>query len=289
MEKIVFKNKYLNIVIGVILVLLAGLGYFLGWVEDFLPFFIGSILILLSLKRFIFTYKKIISKNATLILVIELILDFVFAGLLIYLKDNVELFIGLIVYIRGVSYLLINYIATRKIKLLQYIMNIGYVTIGAFLMFYPLDSVTAIVITVSLLFLLVGAIFLQAGIKPFVKSKDPLKKAKEREKVQEKLVKKQEKVEDKLDKLEVKATKVAEENKKIVEESKIIQKELEKTKGSVKPKPKVEEVTPKIQKINYEEKSLTELKAIARERNLEGVSQLNKAQLIAKLKEEKNK
>lgn len=287
MEKIVFKNKYLNIIIGVILIVLAILGYFLGWVEEFLPLFIGSVLILLSLKRFIFTYKKIVSKNAALILVIELILDFVFAGLLIYLKDNVELFIGLIVYIRGVSYLLINYIATRKIKLLQYIINIGYVTIGAFLMFYPLDSVATIVITVSILFLLVGVIFLNYGIKPFIKSKDPVKKAKEREKEQEKLVKKQEKVEEKLDKLEVKATKVAEENKKTVEESKIIQKELEKTKGSIKPKPIIENATQKQPKINYEEKTLTELKAIAKERKLEGFSQLNKAQLIEKLKQTK--
>lgn len=285
MEKIVFKNKYLNIIIGGILIILAIVGYFLGWVEDFLPLFIGIILILLSLKRFIFTYKKIVSKNATLILVIELILDFVFAGLLIYLKDNVELFIGLIIYIRGVSYLLINYIATRKIKLTQYIMNIGYVTIGAFLMFYPLDSVTVIVVTVSILVLIVGAMFLYAGIKPFIKSKDPLKKAKEREKKQEKLEKQQEKVEDKLDKLEDRANKVAEENKKTVEASKIIQKELEKTKGTTKPKVIVEEAKP--QKVNYEEKTLVELKAIAKERKLEGVSQLTKPQLIERLKQNK--
>ncbi|MCD4826382.1 MAG: Rho termination factor N-terminal domain-containing protein [Acholeplasmataceae bacterium] len=278
MEKIVFKNQYLNIVIGVILVVVSIVGYILGWVEDFLPLFIGSVLILLSLKRFIYTYKKIVSKNATLILVIELILDIVFAGLLIYLKDHVELFIGLIVYIRGVSYLLINYIATRKIKLTQYILNIGYVTLGAFFMFYPLDSVSFIVITVSILFLIVGAVFMYAGIKPFMKKRIAKEQIKKNEKEQEKIEKKQEKNEEKLEKLEMKVDKVAEVQKKKIEKTESLQKEIEQKKKVIE-----------TQKINLDDKTLPELKAIAKERNLEGVSQLNKAQLLIRLKEQLNK
>lgn len=278
MEKIVFKNKYLNIVVGVILVVLAIIGYILGWVEDFLPVFIGSVLILLSLKRFIYTYKKITSKNATLILVIELILDIVFAGLLIYLQDHVELFIGLVIYIRGISYLLINYIATRKIKLTQYILNIGYVTLGAFLMFYPLDSVSVIVITVSVVFIVVGAIFMYAGIKPFMKKRIAKEQVKKNEKEQEKIEKKQEKNEEKLVKLEMKVDKVEEVQKKKIEKTELLQKEIEQKKKVIE-----------TQKINLDDKTLSELKAIAKERNLEGISQLNKAQLLIKLKEQLNK
>ena len=140
MEKIVFKNEILNIVFGGLLLIFAIVAYFTKLVEDYLPVIIGVVLILLSIKRFYYSFKKIVSKNATLILVIELILDFVFAGLLIYLADHVELFIGLIIYTRGVSYLIINYVATRKIKVVQYILNIVFVTFGAFLMFTSYSS-----------------------------------------------------------------------------------------------------------------------------------------------------
>jgi hypothetical protein len=290
MEKIVFKNKYLNFVVGGLLIILAIQNTLFGsMAEEFFPILIGIILILLSLKRFIYTYKKIVSKNATLILVIELILDIIFAGLLIYLKDHVELFIGLIVYIRGVSYLLINYIATRKVKLPQYIINIGYVTLGAFLMFYKLDGLSVIIIIVNVLLFLTGAIYIRAGIKPFVKRKEAIEKIKQHEIEQEKLIKKQEKDEEKLEKLETKVSKVAAENQKTVEESKILQKEIEKTKESINPKPKVVQTPQKTQTLNLEQKTLAELKVIAKERKLEGVSQLNKTELIEKLTKDQAK
>lgn len=282
MENIVFKNKFLNITVGVILITLSILGYILGWVEDFLPLFVGIIIILLSLKRFVNSYKRIVSKNAALILIIELILDFVFAGLLIYLKDHVEVFVGLIIYIRGIAYLLINYIATRKIKLLQYIINIGYVTIGAFLMFYPLDSVSTMALLVSGLFLIIGIAYVHTGVDPFVKRREAKELIKKNEREQEKLVKRQEKDEDKIERLEMQATKIAQENKKTVEEAKLLQKEIDKTKEAIKPK--VEQVPVQTPKPKLEEKTLLELRVIARERKLEGVSQLNKADLIKRIR-----
>ena len=41
---------------------------------------------------------------------------------------------------------------------------------------------------------------------------------------------------------------------------------------------------PKTAKTNYSEMTIAELKTIAKQRNITGVSQLNKAELIAKLK-----
>ena len=274
MEKFIFKYKYLNIIIGVLLIALSIVGYILGWMEDFFPIVIGVILILISLKRFIYSYKKIVSKNAALILTIELILDIVFAGLLISLQDHVELFIGLTIYSRGVSYLLINYIATRKTKLFQYILNIVYVTFGAFLMFYPLNSLKTLVIIVSIMLLLTGLFYLYFGIKPFDEKRKAKKQAKLTEKDQEKLDKKQVKEEEKLDKLETKASKIDAETQKALEESKTIQKEIAKAKETIK-----------TQQVNLEEKTLVELKAMAKDYKLENYSQLNKPELIIKLKE----
>ena len=50
MEKLVFKNVYLNAVFGGLLIALAILGYFLGFFADYVPIFTGAILILLSLN-----------------------------------------------------------------------------------------------------------------------------------------------------------------------------------------------------------------------------------------------
>ena len=114
MDKMVFKNEILNIVFGSLLIILVLVGYFLDYIEDYLPYIVGAVIILLSVKRFAYTFKKISSKNATLILIIEFILDLVFAGLLMFYIGNVELFLGLVIYTRGLSYLIVNFVAARK-------------------------------------------------------------------------------------------------------------------------------------------------------------------------------
>jgi len=53
MEKMIFKNKILNIVCGSILVIFAFVGYFTKVVEDYLPIIVGIVIILLSLRSFI--------------------------------------------------------------------------------------------------------------------------------------------------------------------------------------------------------------------------------------------
>lgn len=278
MEKMVFKNEYLNIVFGSILVILAIVGYFTKIVEDYLPIFVGVVLILLSAKRFLYTFKKITSKNATLILIIEFILDLIFAGLLIYLGDHVELFLGLIIYSRGVSYLIINYVATRKVNLTQYIVNILYVTFGSFLIFTSYNSITFLAIFISVVLLVVGAVFLQFGIRTVTakeKQEDlKIKQLKEQKKNEKELEK------SKVVKLEQKVKEVEAEHKK----AEIENKELEK---KVKEVEKIQKkaVVQETKKVDYSSKTLVELKEIAKKRNIKGVSQLNKAELVAKLKE----
>lgn len=284
MEKIVFKNEYLNIIVGFILIVFAIVGYFTHLIEDYSHVIIGVVLILLSVKRFLYSFRKITSKNATLILVIEIILDFVFAGLLIYLQDHLELFVGLIIYTRGVSYLIINYVATRKVKIVQYILNIIYVTFGSFLMFTSFDSVNIIAIFIFLLTLFVGGVLLQFGVKKVVIKEKQEELLEEEEKRKEKLEKIEAKSEKKISKLKTELQEVKEEQKKINGKPK------EPDKKVVKPEPVVKEKKDENNnptgtvEVKLESLTIAELKAIAKERNITGVSQLNKAEIIEKLK-----
>lgn len=291
MEKLIFKNMYVNAVIGGLFVLGAILGFVVGWIDQFLPYVIAGILVLLSLKRFVFSFKKIVSKYATLILVIELILDVVFAGLLIYLQDHYNLFIGLIIYVRGVSYLLINYIATRKIKIGQYLLNIGFVTLGSFFMFTSVNSEDVLIIGIAALMFIVGAVFLQAGLTALV-NKEELEEAKEEQLKQDiKLLKQKQQAELKGLEQNVKAKekidKLEDQVKTMKEEQKSLKKQVKETEKTVKDHDHEEEA----QKMSYnkaelEEKTVTELKDLAKDKNLSGYSSLKKAELIDLLMKE---
>ena len=266
MNKLVFKNHILNIIVGVIMVGFTIAAYFLEWYQDFLGIIVGVVLLALSVKRFIYSFKKTISKNATLVLVIELILDFVFCGLLIYYQTNLQIYAGLVLYIRGVSYLVINFITTRKIKLFQYALNIVYITFGSFLMFTSYDFVSLLEILVAVFVLLLGAFFLYVGIGDAAKIN---KKKKAIKLAQEKIISTPAKP------VEKKVEPVAVETKKV---------EVVEEKPQEKPqvKPQVEPVVVK-PKVNYSKLTLAELKVVAKEKGLVGYSALSKAELIEKL------
>jgi ABC-type multidrug transport system fused ATPase/permease subunit len=284
MEKIVFKNEYLNITLGAVLIVLALVGYFTHFIEEYSPIIIGVVLILLSVKRFAYSFKKITSKNATLILVIEIVLDLVFAGLLIYLQEHLELFVGLIVYTRGVSYLLINYIATRKVKVLQYLLNIVYVTFGSFLMFTSYSSVEFLAIFIFLLTLFVGGVFVQIGLKKIVLLEKQEELQEEETKRKEKLEKIEAKSEKKITKLKTELNEVKEEQKKINDRNKPAAPKGRKIEPIVSEGNNTSDNQDVVIKVNLESLTIAELKVIAKERNITGLSQLNKSEIIAKLK-----
>ena len=170
MNKIIFKNHILNIVIGFIMIAFTIAAYILKWYQDFLGIIVGVVLLALSVKRFIYSFKKTISKNATLVLVIELILDLVFCGLLIYYQEHIQVFVGLVLYVRAVAYLIINYITTRKVRLFQYMLNIVYITMGSFLMFTAFNFTITLEILLAVFVLLLGAFFLYVGFEDLVKN-----------------------------------------------------------------------------------------------------------------------
>jgi Ca2+/Na+ antiporter len=266
MENLFFKKMYLNFAAGILLIAIAVVGYFTEWFEDFLPYFFAGVLLLVSANRFIFQFKKIISKNATLILVIEFVLDLIAIGLLVYLRSNISIFIGVVVYLRGVAYLLINYIATRKIKLMQYIINILFVTLGAFLMFSTLLNDETLVYLLMIVLIFFGLVYVLYGVFAFRKSAEKTRIAKEKLKKQEKVEKLEEKKQDKIEDMEVKIEKAKKEATKEI----LTKEEAKKPKAG-----------------SLESMTIPELKKLGAEKGLTGLSNLNKDEIIKKIKEVK--
>ncbi|MBU1145182.1 MAG: Rho termination factor N-terminal domain-containing protein [Firmicutes bacterium] len=271
MEKLLFKNNIVNIVVGVILTLFTILAYFLGWIGEFLAIFIGIILIALSLQRFIITFKKVRSRNATAVLMIEIILDLLLGTLLIITQKNAEIYIGLILFLRGFSYLIINYLINRPIKFIIYLMNILFLTVGCFFMFRPPLGLNYLEIAALCLFVFIGLIYIIFGILYLNenKKKQPIKE-------ELALVKQAAKPTEPPMNTVVKPTETPKPDPK------------PEVKIETPPKPKPIEPAPVVKTQNLTEMTVSELKAIAKEKNIYGYSKMVKSELIAVIRKTKS-
>jgi len=273
MEKLLFKNNIVNIVIGVILAIFAVLAYFLGWIGDFLAIFIGIILIALSLKRFIVTFKKVRSRNATAVLMIEIILDLLFGALLIITQQNAEIYLGLVLFIRGFSYLIINYLINREIKFIIYIMNIAFLTVGCFFMFRPPLGLNYLEIAALCCFAFIGIVYILFGIIYLNQEKknQPVKVVAAVAKPVAKPV-------------EVQAKPVAKPvetapAKPVVQPTEV--------KPVVETLPKPVEPAPAKKVASLNDMTVIELKAIAKEKNIYGYTKMVKSELVAAIRKTK--
>lgn len=283
MKKILFKNEILNTVIGVLLIAFAIVAYFMDWMDDFFGVIIGIAIILISAKRFIETFRKIKKKETTAILVIEVVADLVCGFVLITTKSDptrIGLFVGIVFYIRGLAYLLINYFATRRSNLLHYFLNIGFITLGSYLIFGGNTYLDVIGVIILVVIGLVGLLYAVFGIR------DIVEKAKKKPK-------KPKKVEAK--KVEVKKAAITKETtapKEAVKQEKMsmtdsVKKTLPQTtpaKVEIKVEPTKVVVAPVKPSIDYEQLTVTELKSLCKRRGLSNYATLRKNELIDLLK-----
>lgn len=281
MNNIVTKNIYVNIIIGVLLVTASLLGYLLGWFEDYLPYVAGGILILLSIKQFYVGFKAVSGKYPTVIVVVEFLLVLALGVLLIYLQDHVGIFIGLIIYLRGLSYLLIDYTNSQPNRLLDYLLHIAYITFGSFLVYTTIDTDTFLVLFIAVLLLILGAIFLQAGLTKLVKKKEAEERfIKDQEEHLEHVLAQQEEQD------------VSEEQQDNIEDLKDQLEDCEEDKQDLTDEP--EDVPeedkhpiPSIQ--DLEAMTVADLRAMAKEHDLQGYSSLTKDKLILFLRDSLSK
>ncbi len=271
MEKLIFKNNIVNIVVGVLLTIFAVLAYFLGWIADFLSISVGIILIALSIKRFVVTFKSVRSRNATAVLMVEIILDLLFGTLLIITQKNPEVYIGLILFLRGLAYLIINYLINRPIKFLIYLMNIAFITVGCFFMFSNPLGITYLEFAALGCFAFIGIMYIIFGIiylNAEKKNKQPVKVA----------------VKPVTPPPAKPVLKPVEAPQPAVND--IVQPASE-AKKEVPPQSKPAAVVPEKKAPNLNDLTVIELKGLAKEKNIYGYTKMVKSELIAAIRKTK--
>lgn len=260
MKKILFKNDIANIIIGVLVLGATAAGYFLEWFDDFMAIIIGVVIIVLSVKRFAEAIKLNNIKEAKMLLVLEIVLDLAFGGLLVYYKNNIQLYVGLTVYLRGVIFLFISFLSSKKRKFYIYFINIAIVTLGSYLMFTSTSYAEYLELLLVAILAIVGLVYLLFGIKGYMAYKKANPKAKKTVKAVEK---KPVKVEDKK---EIKAV-----EKTTATEIKVKENKVNTLENKVA--------------VDYENLTIPVLKVIAKDKGITGISGITKAELIKKLKD----
>ena len=297
MKKLVFRNYIVNIIIGSVFILLAAVGYFSGWIEEFLPIFIAVVLAFIALKQFFFSFRELSSKHAITILLIELLLDIGIVAAMIYYGTYLNLLIGAFIYIRGVTYLIINFVTGRDVELGEYLLHIVFITVGAFFLFTSIELQNVLILTLTGILVIIGGIYLQDGIRKLLKKqKNKPSKVKKSKPKDITPVKKDTPKESKISK-ELKETYKTErpsaekkasmnkENTNTVSNFKSAKPETElpvqnNLDDTQKPKKETIKVNKGPDKSALYDKTVVELKEMARERNLTGYSQLKKSELV---------
>lgn len=281
MEKVLFKNEIVNTVLGILLIAFAITVYFTGWINEFFGIIIGIVVILFSGKRFFETFKSVKKKEAVVVLVLEIIADLVCAFMLITSKGTIGLYVGIVIYIRGFAYLLINYLASRKGNIFQYFLNIGFVTLGSYLMFGGNTYLNVLEVIIVVMIGLIGLLYAFFGIREIIeKSKKKPKKIKQpAEKKESVIVQEVKPVEKKTEK-----PLASDEKLSMTEAVKkaIPSKDEDKPVVEITEEPLV--VTPKPTPLDYEKMTVAELKELCKKQGLTNYASLRKNELIELLK-----
>jgi hypothetical protein len=170
MEKLLFKNALTNTIIGGILIVLAIVFYFTGWIGDFLGILVGVIVGLVSLKRFFDAVSETKVGTTRTILFVEIVVDLFAAFMMITQPSkNIGLYLGLVLYARGLAGLLIHYFLNKRQKLILFLLNILFLTGRAYFLFGGNPRLDVLEIVITILVFLLGGFFLYFGVKALKK------------------------------------------------------------------------------------------------------------------------
>ncbi|TVP95845.1 MAG: hypothetical protein EA374_02915 [Acholeplasmatales bacterium] len=175
MKKYVFKEFWLNLVLGVVLIVLAILASPLvfDWISEVVEYAVAAIIVFYAVMNFVRHRKKYTNRHASMILAGTLAVGILLAVLLIppVGQIGVNLAIGLTLYVQGLSYLLIMQLTKQRSTFTTFVLYLVILTLGAYVMFGSPNFGDILKWVLVVLVLTYGIILLIAGILELPKKK----------------------------------------------------------------------------------------------------------------------
>lgn len=166
MKNFITRNPIVNLVAGFLLIALAVTAmFFTTWLEDAIVYIIAALIILVSIYRFYLDFKRTEDKNATIILIVELLIAI---GIGIYLMveaANASRMVGFVLYLRGFTYLITLQLLKISGSFIRFIVYIILLTLGAYMLFSGIQGEEYLQYGVFGIVTLYGLLLLFAGIQ----------------------------------------------------------------------------------------------------------------------------
>jgi len=169
-KRIVTKHPIVNIVLGVLLLALSITALFhQPLLDEGILYMAAGLVALFAVVRFHKEFKLHKAQKARYILTVEFVLVILLAALLIFADFfTIAIVLGLVIYLQGATRLLIAQALKKLVKFERFLMQLLYVTLGAFLVFSAFEFEDALRYIVIGLLALYGLIFLIFGIRSVV-------------------------------------------------------------------------------------------------------------------------
>jgi hypothetical protein len=253
MRKIVTKFPIPNILLGIILIAFSVYATFLSTLMEDGLMYVAALLIVayasIRLYKDLTYYHK---RDSKLIVGATFFLIIIVAVLLVLEYLSVEVSIGLWLYLTGASYMLILQVRKAYTTIKTFLANLVLITVGTYLIFTNQDFVSVLVYAIFAILTLYGVILLYFGVSHLVKASKEKKKNRP---------------------VEVNADKELQAEPK--DETPV-------SNEAMKPEPP-KETTTMYTKNELMKKTVDELKAMCKARDITGYSTLNKKDLVEKL------
>lgn len=165
MKKFISKNPIINMIIGIIFIAFFLSAYFFtDWLLDSVTMIIAALIVIFSLTRYYRDYNNR-SGKALLILTGEFAIALMLAALLIFETIGESVAVGLVLYLRGLIFLLISQLLKQRMAFEKFITAIAILTLGAYVLFSGLPLTGQQMAIVVMVFgVVIGAFYLITGI-----------------------------------------------------------------------------------------------------------------------------
>ncbi len=167
MKKMISKNHVVNLIVGIVFIAFFLVSFFMNMLEDWVTYIAAGLIMIYSVLRFVKDYKHYHDNRVLFILTIEFV---VAIGLAVFLlldfgtDITLTVALGLLLYMRGLAFLLILHILNNQTDLAKFVIYILVLTIGAYILFAGMPFLNHLDVVFLVIGLAIGLFYIFIGI-----------------------------------------------------------------------------------------------------------------------------